>query len=114
MKTIDQIQLAQNQRQALAEIQKLLMGAYGIEQITLYGSVSRQESDNESDIDLLLVTHAPLERSVRHQITDIVCEINLRNDTNFSTLVVDRDTMENGLYSILPLHDEIFRDGIAL
>ncbi len=38
---------------------------------------------------------------VRHQI-DIVFEINLRFDTNVSTLVVDRKSWESRLFSVLP------------
>ena len=82
--------------------------------ITLYGSAARQEADQESDIDLLIVTELPLPRQVRHQITDIVFEINLRFDTNISTLVVDRKSWESGLFSVLPLHDEIIREGVAV
>ncbi|MEK9136627.1 MAG: nucleotidyltransferase domain-containing protein, partial [Bacteroidota bacterium] len=82
--------------------------------IVLYGSFSRGESDEESDIDLLVFTRLPLQRKVRHQITDTVFEVNLKYDTNFSTLVVDRASWESGIFSILPVRDEILRDGIAL
>lgn len=51
---------------------------------------------------------------MRHQITDIVCEVNLQYDTNFSSLVVDRNAWDNGMFSILPLREEILRDGVAL
>ncbi|MCX5894353.1 MAG: nucleotidyltransferase domain-containing protein [Proteobacteria bacterium] len=114
MKTIDQVQLSPNQLQALAELRKKLFGSFGIEAINFFGSVVRGEADEESDIDLLIVTRQTLKRPVRHQITDIVFEINLKYDTNFSTLVVDRNSWESGVFSILPLRDEILRDGVAL
>jgi len=114
MKTLDQLHLTPIQRQALAEIRERLSGAFGIQAINLFGSISRGETDEESDIDLLLVTRTPLQRTVRHQITDIVCEVNLKYDTNFSTLVVDRTSWESGIFSILPLREEILRDGVAL
>ena len=114
MKTIDQVQLSPNQLQALAELRKKLFGSFGIEAINLFGSIARGEADKESDIDLLIVTRQTLKRPVRHKITDIVFEINLKYDTNFSTLVVDRKSWESGVFSILPLRDEILRDGVAL
>ncbi len=114
MKTLDQIKLADNQRQALDELKQKLAGTFNIEEIMLFGSVSRGSADEESDIDLLIITRIPLQRIVRHQITDIVCEINLKYDTNISTLVVDQKSWNNGLFSVLPLRDEILLEGVTL
>jgi predicted nucleotidyltransferase len=112
MKTLDQINLTPNQQQALSELRERLSGSFEIVTMTLYGSVVRGEAEDESDLDLLIVTARSLPRPVRHQITDIVFEINLRCGTNFSTLVVDRVSWESGLFSVLPLHDEIVREGV--
>ena len=114
MKTIDQIPLSKNQQDALAELRARLAGRFEIVAMTLYGSVARGEADEESDIDLLIITAKPLSRPVRHEITDIVFEVNLRCDTNFSTLVVDRQSWESGLFSVLPLRDEIIREGVPV
>ena len=114
MKTLDQLGLTENQQRALADIRERLSGSFAIVAMTLYGSAARAETDEESDIDLLIVTATMLPRPVRHQITDIVFEINLRFDTNFSTLVVDRDSWESGLFSVLPLRDEIIREGVPV
>jgi predicted nucleotidyltransferase len=114
MKTYDRIKLTHHQRQALGEIRRSLLDTFDIEAIKLFGSVSRNETDEESDIDLLIITRLPLKRMVRHQITDIVCEINLKYNTNVSTLVVDQESWNTGLFSVLPLREEIFREGVAL
>lgn len=50
----------------------------------------------------------------RHEITNEVFEVNLQYDTNFSTLVVDRRSWETGIVSVLPIHDEILRDGVQV
>lgn len=114
MKTIDQLKLTPAQRQALAELREKLLGAYEIEAISLFGSIARGDADDESDIDLLLVTRIPLKRTSRHQITDIVFEVNLEYDTNFSTLVVDRASWESGIFSVLPMREEIIRDAVPI
>jgi len=114
MKTLSQVPLTPNQRQALSEIRRRLTGMFDIEEIILFGSVARGEADQESDLDLLIVTKFPLRRTVRHKITDIVCEINLQFDTNLSTLVVDRSSWQTGTFSILPIHDEIIKEGVPL
>lgn len=112
MKRLDNIMLAPNQDQALDELRHRLSDKFDVEALILYGSVARGEADEESDLDLLIVTAQPFTRFARHQITDLVFEVNLRYDTNFSTLVVDRTSWEVGAISILPLHDEILKDGI--
>jgi len=80
----------------------------------LYGSTARGQADKESDGDLLIVTSQPLSRFKRHEITNIVFDVNLCYDTNFSTLVVDRESWEIGMFSVLPVHDEIMQDGIRV
>jgi predicted nucleotidyltransferase len=114
VKTIDTIALTEKQREALNEIKLRLREKFDIEAFVLYGSVARGEADEESDEDLLVVTSRPLNRFERHEITDVVFEANLRCDTNFSTLVVDRESWETGKISVLPIRDEIIRDGIPV
>ncbi len=112
---LDDLTLSPSQRQALAEVRRRLLGDPDIEveEIVLYGSVARGEADEESDLDLLVVTARPLSRAESHEkITHVVCEVNLRFDTNLSTLVVDRHAWETGLISVLPIRDEILRDGV--
>lgn len=114
MKTLDELALTANQKLAISDLKKKLEAKFDITEIAVFGSFVRGEADDESDLDLLIVTQVPLQRSVRHLITDIVCEINLNYDTNLSTLVVDKTSWESGLYSILPIHDEILKEGVVV
>jgi predicted nucleotidyltransferase len=102
------------QHEALNEIKRRVRERFLVVDILLYGSGARGEADEESDLDLLIVTAQQLTRFKRHEITDIVFEVNLQHDTNFSTLVVDQKTWETGMLSVLPLRDEIMRDGIRV
>jgi len=114
MKHIDNIQLTSKQLQALSEIKRRLLEKFDIKAFILYGSVARGQADEESDVDLLIVTSKPLIRFKRHEITNVVFEVNLQFDTTFSTLVVDLKSWETGIISILPVRDEIIRDGIRV
>jgi len=112
MKTLDDTILTQKQAQALIEIRDHINKKFNIEKIILFGSIVRGDFDEESDIDLLIITSNILPRRVRHEITDIVFDVNLKYETNYSTLVVDNSSWKNGPYSILPIHDEIEKEGI--
>ena len=114
MKRLDDISLSSNQLQALDEVRRRLFHDFDVEAILLYGSVVRGEADEESDLDLLVLTTEPLTRTARHGITDAVFEVNLHHGTNLSTLVIDRSAWETGPVSVLPIWDEILKDGIPL
>ena len=106
--------LTNGQLKALSEIKREVMERFQVVDILLYGSAARGMADEESDLDLLIVTTQVLTRVKRHEITDIVFEVNLKFDTNFSTLVVDQGAWETGIISVLPLRDEILRDGVRI
>lgn len=114
MRKLDNNTLSSNQYQALGELRQRLFDMFDIDTLIIYGSAARAEADEESDIDLLIVTLKPLSRSARHEITDIVFEINLTYSTNFSTLVIDHISWKSGAFSVLPLKEEILKDGIKL
>lgn len=71
------IPITPNEIRALSEIKRRLLEHFDIEDILLYGSAARGQADEESDVDLLIVTSKSLTRFERHEITDIVFEVNL-------------------------------------
>ena len=109
-----EIQLSSTQSEALRQIKTKVMAGFPVVDVVLYGSVARGEGDDESDVDLMIVISEPITRFRRHEITDIVFDVNLQFGTNFSTLVVDKESWDTGMISVLPLRDEIMRDGIRL
>jgi predicted nucleotidyltransferase len=114
MQQIDNSILTDKQTEALSEIKHKLEGHFDVDSMVLFGSIVRGEADTESDIDLLVLTANKLDRTSRHEITDLIFEINLKYDTNFSTLVVDSQTWETGLISVLPIRDEVLSEGMAI
>jgi len=114
MRQLADIVLTPIQLTALSELRRRILSEFEVEKVVLYGSAARGEADAESDTDLLIITRMPLQRSSRHRITDLVFDINLKYGTNFSSLVIDRETWETGAVSVLPLHDEILRDGVTI
>jgi predicted nucleotidyltransferase len=111
---MNSITLTDSHSEALAQIKSRVMSRFPVVDFQLFGSAARGEAEEESDLDLLIVTAETLTRFKRHEITDIVFEVNLQFGTNFSTLVVDQESWETGMISVLPLRNEILREGIRL
>ena len=114
IKQLEHIHLSPSQEQGLSELLHRLYDQFHVVSVILYGSVARGEADEESDIDLLILTAEPLARPARHDITDVVFDVNLRYGTNFSTLVLDQQAWETGAVAVLPLKEAIVQDGISL
>ena len=111
---MNDIPITKRQSDALAQIKSRIMADFVVVDFVLYGSTARGEADEESDVDIMIVLSEPISRIKRHEITDIVFDANLQFGTNFSTLVVDQESWDTGIISVLPLRDEIIRDGIHL
>ncbi|MCZ6679655.1 MAG: nucleotidyltransferase domain-containing protein [Candidatus Poribacteria bacterium] len=114
MRLVQDIALDENQRGALEELKNGLQQQFPIAAMILFGSVTRGEADEESDIDVLIVSQSPVDRQQRHRISDIVLEINLKYNTNISTVVVNRHDWELGPISVLPFHDNVTREGVRI
>ena len=101
-------------KKALAELKEQLTTTYPVVCLVLYGSAARGDMDDESDVDVLVMTQRALSRSEQDEVIHIVFEINLRLGTNLSTLVIDEHSWEEGPVSALPIHDEVGEQGIIL
>ena len=111
---MDETILSSTQSDAFREIKAQVKERFHVVDFLLYGSAAKGEAEDESDLDLMIILSAPVSRIRRHEITDIAFDVNLKFGTNFSTLVVDRESWESGLVSVLPLREEIMREGIRL
>jgi predicted nucleotidyltransferase len=108
------LNLFSNEQAALEEAKKLLKNKFPVEELMVFGSVARGEATEDSDLDLLVLTSRPMSHSEEHVMSDIIFEINLSRETNISILVVDRKTWETGLWSMLPIHQDVIRDGVTI
>ena len=114
MKRLSELQLSTPLRDALQEVHRRITSEFRVERLVLFGSLVRGESDEESDVDLLIVLAEPPTYQVRDRITSLILDINLEYGTNLSELIVDRQTWDSGLPATLPIHKEIEEEGIRL
>ena len=113
MKSLADIPLRDNERQAIEAAARLLRQAFPVEQVILFGSKARGTSGAESDIDLLLLTSRQLEWSERKAINTALFQLEMTHEVVISTLIVATADWTEGLWQVLPIRDEIERDGVA-
>ncbi len=111
---MSKLTLSDNQKRALSKVKEAVSQKLKIDKFIVFGSVARGEADEESDMDVLILTKSPVSHKEKHDIYSIATEVNLHYDTNISLLILNKEDWENGMYSILPIKDEIRRDGVAL
>ena len=99
---------------ALSQLKAKLSSAYPLARLVLFGSAVRGEMDEESDVDVLVLTSRPLKSAERNTLYDEVFAINLRYDTNLSVLVTDLHNWEAGPLSVMPIREEVEKEGRSL
>jgi predicted nucleotidyltransferase len=114
MKALSDLQLAEQAQEALRALRDRIGAEFRPDRIVLFGSVVRGTSDEESDLDVLIVLQEPADHQIRNRISRLILDINLEHDTNLSGLVVDQKTWDGGLLSVLPIHDEVEEQGVQL
>ncbi|RJP35562.1 MAG: nucleotidyltransferase domain-containing protein [Candidatus Omnitrophota bacterium] len=108
------IQLSPKDQNAIEETIRLLRDRFPVLQIVLYGSKSTGTDDEESDIDLLLLTERVLSWREQDAVTEALYDVELRHDVVISTLVISHEQWINGPYTCLPIYGEIQREGVEL
>jgi uncharacterized protein len=99
---------------ALSQLKMRLTAAYPVVRLVLFGSAVRGTMDEESDVDVLVLTSRPLKGAERNALYDEVFALNLRYDTNVSVLVTDLQNWDTGPLSLMPLRAEVEREGRPL
>ena len=114
MKKLADLTLPQNVRDALRAARERLNAEFDVDRILLFGSVVRGTAAERSDEDLLIVLAEPADHQTRNRISSIILDVNLAYGTNLSELIVDRETWDHGIPSVLPIHEVIEEEGVPV
>ncbi|MFH1742177.1 MAG: nucleotidyltransferase domain-containing protein [bacterium] len=114
MRTIDDVTLRSNDRQAIELAARALREQFPVEEIILFGSKARGTDDEESDFDLLVLTSREISWRESDTITTALYPIQLDCEVAISTLILSKTEWTEGPYFVLPIYDEIKRDGTAV
>jgi predicted nucleotidyltransferase len=112
MRTLDELEIKENDRQAIREASAILRARFPVRQVVVFGSKARGSDDAESDIDLLVLTSRPVRQEEKDQMTEALFDVELQRAVVLNKLVVPLEQWEQGLYRVLPIHAEVARDGV--
>ncbi len=110
--------LSSSERAALEALVHRLHQRYGdhLLHVVLFGSKARGDSDQESDIDVLVALHMPDDDYWQHrrQVSAIAGELDLEHGVILSTLLMDAAEFAEMRRANLLLNQSVQRDGIEL
>lgn len=113
MKTIHDIEIKDTEKIAVIEASAMLKRYFPVEEVMLFGSKARGDDDEESDIDLLLLTSRPISWSERKAINDALYEIQVKHSTIISPLIATVADWNEGPFAVLPIRREISDQGVT-
>jgi len=112
--TLDDTRLTAAERQAILHLKRELKHRFPqVKKLILFGSAARGTAEPGSDVDLLVLTNHSLPLSVKHEIYDVVFDMNLRYDVNLSVICVGEDQWQKGPLFV-PIRAEVERDGVPV
>jgi len=108
------IQTQRLYEQVLDELRDRLVSELGakIEAIVVYGSVARREADEDSDIDVLIVSQQ--KRAIYDHAARIRSEIDLKHETMTTLTYLTPEEIHYGLDKGEPFVREVLREGKAI
>lgn len=114
MKNIAQLDFKKNERKALQELKEKLLKRFPDSEIILYGSKSRGDAEEFSDIDLLVLLECEVNTKLEDEIIGLAYDIELEHDVVFGLLIESKSFWNSELATAMPIHWNIDREGINI
>ena len=83
-------------------------------EIILYGSRARGTAAVDSDWDFLILLPSPRDKKLEVQIKDRLYDVELETNTVLSSIIRSQTEWLSSRYAILPLRQQIERDGVVV
>ncbi|HHY95413.1 MAG TPA: nucleotidyltransferase domain-containing protein [Firmicutes bacterium] len=113
-RTLESIKLSAGERQAILDLKLELEKRFPqVKKLILFGSAARGDAGPESDVDLLVLTDCALPTSVKHEIYDLVFDVNLRYEARLSVICIGEDQWARGPLFV-PIRPDVEREGVAV
>jgi predicted nucleotidyltransferase len=110
----DNLALSNVEKEAIHKLITDIQNRWKETKFKLFGSKVRGTSDEESDIDILILLPFEVTKEIRRDIIHKIFEINLEFDTNISGLIMSEKEWQSNVLSFLPIHEEVEKEGVEL
>lgn len=114
MRTLDQVNLAETDRNAALEAASFVKSSFPVERVILFGSKARGDGTADSDIDLLILTRGEPPKGMSAEMWHRFWQIQKSRNVMLSTVIVPIEQWEHGVYQAMLLKQEVERDGVVL
>ena len=108
------INLESKDKKAIDMLKNSILKEFPDAHFILFGSKVRGNSDEFSDIDILVLINNPINTAIEEKIYDISYEISLEYDTVFNLIIEYSDFLDSKLAQEMPLYKNIAKEGIAI
>jgi len=100
---------------AVQELKGSLITMFGRDvEFKLFGSVARGDDRKYSDIDLLVLLPGQVDHSVEEMVFDAAYDMELKYSVVFGVIVYEKAFWNSELAAVMPLHQNIDREGLAV
>jgi predicted nucleotidyltransferase len=106
--------LSPGELDAVRELESEVKQHFQTKRVSLFGSVAREEADENSDLDLLIILSETVTHRLRNSISDIVFEVNLKHGTNISVIIFDEETWSSAVMKLTPFYSEVVREEVPI
>ncbi len=106
--------LSPRELDAIRDLESEVKQHFKTKRVSLFGSVAREEADENSDLDLLIILSETVTHRLRNSISDMAFEVNLKHDTNISVIIFDEETWSSGVMKLTPFYSEVVREEVPI
>ena len=100
---------------AIQELKSSLITMFGHDvELKLFGSIARGDDRKYSDIDLLVLLPRQVDHSVEEVVFDAAYDMELKYSVVFGVIVYEKEFWNSDLAAVMPLHQNIAREGLSV
>jgi len=106
--------LSNNELDAIYELKNELSKSCPGVELILFGSKARDDSEEFSDIDILILVDKNVSHNLKDNIIEIAYDIELKYDVVFGFVIENKKLWKSSSYKVMPLYQNVQREGILV
>jgi uncharacterized protein len=114
VQNLRKVPLAYNELESIQTADKLLKKSFPVKRMILFGSKTRGEADEHSDIDILIICSRVLNWKEEKELSGMLFDIGIEYDVIFSPLFTTENEFNGGIFTYFPIYNEIVNTGATV